>query len=70
MTTVTKSMPRVWVRIAKDRMQSGHYTVWKCADTWICWYGTSDQYHHAKTLGRFLSADEAYVAAERHSQQK
>lgn len=67
---VTKPIPRVWVRVAKERMESGHYTVFRSSGWFQLWYGISDQYHYGKDLGRFCTADEAYVAAERHAQTK
>lgn len=64
--TTTKE-PRAWLRVGKNRMVSGPYTVVQSAGTWLCWFGPSDQQHRAKLIGRFLTADEGYAAAERHA---
>lgn len=62
--------PLAWVRVSKNRMVSGPYTVWNCSGSWLCWYGVSDKTTHAKTLGRFQTEDEGFARAERHDKDK
>ena len=59
------NIPMAWTRTAQDRMESGPYTAFRCSGTWVLHYGKSDPTHYALLLGRFVTPDEAYVAAER-----